>query len=57
MLAIDAGGQSRIDVAVSPGKSWRKFMLTALRNVVSEGENSAACANATSSGILCVALT
>ena len=56
-VAAVCGGYSFSDLVVKPGKSCKKFMLTALRNVVSDGENSAACAKATSSGILCVALT
>ena len=43
--------------AVRPGKSFKKFRVIALCSVVSDGEKSAACANATNSGILCVALT
>ena len=57
MVAVDFGGWSRNVLVVKPGKSWRKFIETAFWRVVSAGENSAACAKATSSGILFVELT
>lgn len=48
-VAAVTGGKSRSVLAVSPGKSCKKLFLTAFVRVVSDGENSAAWANATSS--------
>jgi hypothetical protein len=52
MVATDDGGCCRRVLVERPGKSVMKFRARAARRVERVGENSAACAQATSSGVL-----
>jgi hypothetical protein len=52
MVATLVGGKSRRDARVRPGKPTSRLLRTAFCNVVSVGENNAACANATNSPVL-----
>jgi hypothetical protein len=52
MAATEEGGYGQRDAEESPGKSGMKLRAIAARRVEMVGENSAACAHATSYGVL-----